>query len=147
MANVFTYTKTLKDAYLLYKEAYGDTASDFKTYSAVVKSFNQRVMELILFEAFEFEMPYRLGSIRIKKSKTYFKPKNMKPDWKKTKELGQKVYHMNDHTNSFNFRFYWKKKNATFINKSMYSFTAARKNKRQLAALLKDEFREVDYYE
>ena len=147
MANVFTDTKTLKDAYTIYEEAYGDTASPYKVYAAVVRSFNQRVMELILFEAFEFEMPYKLGSLRIKKTKTYFKPKNMKPDWKKSKELGTKVYHMNEHTNYFNFRFHWKKKNAQFINKTMYSFTAARKNKRQLAAILKDEFREVDYFE
>ena len=147
MANVFSNTKTFRDAYSIYKNQYGKDAVEYSVYANVLKSFNQRVMEKILFEAFEFELPYRLGSIRIKKSKTHFTKKTMKVDWQKTKELGQKVYHMNDHTNNFNFRFFWKKKTATFINKSFYSFTASRKNKRQLAAILKDDFRTVDYYE
>jgi len=93
-------------------------------------------MDKILDDSFEFEMPYRLGSLRIKKTKTWFDPKTMKVDWKKTKEIGKRVYHMNEHTNYFNFRFFWKKKTA-----------ADRDNKRRLSSILKDKNRTVDYYE
>ena len=145
--NVFSGTKTLRDSYKIYKESYGKEAIDYNTYSKLIKDFNKEVMRKILLESFEFELPYRLGTIRIKKTKSKFNPKNMKPDWKKTKELGYKVYHMNEHTNFFNFRFYWKKKKAIFKNKTLYSFVAARRNKRELASILKDEFRNIDYYE
>jgi hypothetical protein len=95
-------TKTLRDSYKLYKKDYEEVNVDYKTYAKIIKSFNQRIMEKILFEAFEFELPYRLGTIRIKKKKTHFDQKVMKIDWKKTKELGKRVYHINDHTNYFN---------------------------------------------
>lgn len=144
---VFRDTKTLRDSFKSFKEDFEESTVDYKTYANVIKSFNQRVMEKILFEAFEFEMPYRLGSLRIRKKKTHFKEKTMKIDWAKTRELGKRVYHMNEHTNYFNYRFYWKKQHATFINKKMYSFTATRDNKRLLASILKNNETGIDYYE
>ena len=114
MANKFRNTKTMRDAYKLYKSEYPGTI-DYSTYASIIKTFNKQLMDKILNDAFEFEMPYRLGTLRIKKTKTWFDPKTMKVDWKKTKEIGKRVYHMNEHTNYFNFRFFWKKKTATFI--------------------------------
>ena len=146
MANKFKNTKAIKDAYQLYKQDYPGNV-EYSVYAYIIKTFNRKLMKKIFYEAFEFEMPYRLGSLRIKKTKTWFDPKTMKVDWQKTKEIGKRVYHMNEHTNYFNFRFFWKKKIAVFVNKSLYSFTASRDNKRKLSSILKDTNRTVDYYE
>ena len=68
MANKFRNTKTMRDAYKLYKSEYPDTV-DYSTYASIIKTFNKQLMDKILDDAFEFEMPYRLGTLRIKKTK------------------------------------------------------------------------------
>ena len=68
---------------------------DYKTYSAVIKEFNNRLADALIVDALEFRMPYRLGKLRIKKYKQKIKikengeidKKNMPVDWKKTNDL------------------------------------------------------------
>ena len=135
---------TLVQAYKEYEDFY---KVGYKTYRSICQDFNKLIIDDILLKAKEFKMPYRLGSLRIlKKEMNYSSSKNkLKIDWKKTNEHKKVIYHLNDHTDGFNYRWLWSKKKAIVKNKSVYSFQATRTNKRRLATLLKNK--KVDYFE
>ena len=134
---------TLKSAYKSYDDFY---KVGYKKYRTICEEFNKDIIEDILLKAKEFKLPYRLGSLRVKKKKMNYGRKNkLKINWLETNKHKKVIYHLNDHTNGFNYRWFWSKINAIIKNKSVYSFQATRTNKRRLAALLKNN--EVDYFE
>ena len=67
---------------------------------------------------------------------------NLIPDWKATKLLWMEnpmarenkklIFHMNEHTEGYWFRFKWDKSIANFRNKIAYSFVPTRNNKKKL---------------
>ena len=100
----------------------------------------------IIEDNLPFKMPCRLGVLRVKKSKMNYKDKNkLKVDWKTSKEANKIVYHLNDHTNGYKFRFWWEKR-GPIKNLSVYSFTPIREYKRLLSSILKDKNRTIDYF-
>jgi hypothetical protein len=136
---------TLIDSYKIYEDFY---KVGYKKYREICEEFNKRIINKILLKATEFKMPYRLGTLRIKKKKMNYSEKQrnkLKINWKATNKNKKVIYHLNDHTNGFNYRWYWLKREAIIKNKSIYSFQATRTNKRRLAALLNNN--EVDYFE
>ena len=135
---------TLVNAYKEYDDFYN---VGYKKYRKICESFNKKLIDQILLNAKEFKMPNRLGSLRIlKKEMNYSVGKNkLKIDWKETNKNKKVIYHLNDHTDGFNYRWFWSKKNAIIKNKTVYSFQATRTNKRKLAGLLKTK--QVDYFE
>ena len=103
------------------------------------------LIEEILLNSEEVRLPYRLGTVRIKKSKMKYDDKNkLKIDWAKSKKLGKRIYHLNDHTGGYNYRFYWTK--GIVKNITAYSFIPTRTNTRRLASILKDKERQLDYF-
>ena len=138
---------TLKDAYKKYKDvAIKELQVDFKTYKKVCKEFNKEIFTDIIEDNLPFKMPCRLGVLRVKKSKMNYKDKNkLKVDWKTSKEANKIVYHLNDHTNGYKFRFWWEKR-GPIKNLSVYSFTPIREYKRLLSSILKDKNRTIDYF-
>ena len=128
---------TLKEAYKDYQKKNTDPVYgvDYKTYREICEDFNKEISDEIINNACEFTLPGRLGSIRIKKIKGN---KVQRIDWKSTKESNVKVYHLNWHTDGYYYKWFWHKQKALFKNKSAYSFTPIRRNKRELARLLKD---------
>jgi len=142
-------TLGLRDSYKDFKknETVGPIFKiDYKTYRSICEKFNKKIVEDILINSGEHELPYRLGSIRIQKKKMRLDRESMKVDWKATRELGKRVYHLNDHRDNYRYKWYWKKTNAIVQNKTVYSFTASRANKRELARLLKED-KSIDYFE
>jgi hypothetical protein len=136
----------------------------YSTYAKVLNEFNKAVVHEILQSAFEYIMPCRLGTLRIKKYKPTIKVlKNgsikgkLKPDWKATKELWAKnedakknkklVYHTNDHSDGYEYKWHFSNYRSTCKNKSAYCFVPSRTNKRAITALVKDENFKGDYYE
>jgi hypothetical protein len=55
------------------------------------------------------------------------------------------VYHLNDHTDNYYYRFYWDKSTCNVYNNTAYSFIPARPNKEKLAKILREGG--VDYFE
>jgi hypothetical protein len=133
--------------YKAYKKDYPDSKVNVALYSKIIQSFNQAVIDKILEDQFEFEMPYRLGTLRIRKQKHSLDPAYLHVDWKASKEAGVRVYHLNDHTDNYMYRWLLNKRVVRYRNKQIYSLTIVRAAKRRLAAILKDEARTIDYYE
>ena len=138
---------TIIDSYKDYKEEYKNTPFlvDKETYKNICYDFNKAVSEDMIKNTLEFDIPSRLGSIRIKKIKGKNDLKSKKIDWKASKESGMKIYHLNMHTDGYHYKWHWHKQDALFANKSIYSFRPTRFNKRTLAGLLK--LNEIDFFE
>ena len=120
---------------------------DYSLYKGICADFNKAIVNHILEDSGTFKVPHRLGEIRIQKKKMNFSfSKTLMVDWKKTNEVGTRVYHMNDHSDNFRYKWYWRKSRAIIKNKSAYSFTATRANKRTLASNLLTR-NGIDYFE
>ena len=116
-------------------------------------------------------MPFRLGTLSIKKNKLRLHVKDGKLeknkliiDWEKCwdywhneypgksrKEINaikEKVviYNINEHTNGYIMRWKWDKSTCNVHNQTVYSFRPTKRNRLALAAWIKSEERENDYF-
>lgn len=134
------------DVYKKYKEdVIPELQVDKKLFRKICDDFNRMLIEEILLNSEEVRLPYRLGTVRIKKSKMKYDDKNkLKIDWAASRKLGKRIYHLNDHTGGYKYRFYWTK--GIIKNITAYSFIPTRTNTRTLASILKDKNRELDYF-
>lgn len=112
---------------------------DYKTYRSICNIANKKIASQIIDEGAFFKLPYRLGTLRIKKNQINFD--NLKPDYglyhKSNKQF--KNSYLNEHTANFYVRFHWTKAKDNLVkNKSAYSFIPTRHNKRYLSSLLKE---------
>ena len=88
-------------------------------------------------------MPLGLGYICVVK----YKPKSyssysLSQDYKSSKEESKRIYHLNEHSNGYKYRFYWSKLPKTFPARYKYQLMLVRENKRHLAQLI---FNKTDY--
>ena len=118
---------------------------DKQLFRKIFDEFNKLIIDAILINSEEIKFPYRLGTLRVKKSKMKYDDKNkLKIDWAASRKSKKKIYHLNDHTGGYKYRFYWSK--GIVKNISAYSFIPTRTNTRTLASILKDKNRQLDYF-
>ena len=118
---------------------------DKQLFRKICDEFNKLIIDEILINSEDIRLPYRLGTIRVKKSKMKYDDKNkLKIDWAASRKLGKRIYHLNDHTGGYKYRFYWTK--GIVKNITAYSFIPTRTNTRTLASILKDKDRQLDYF-
>jgi len=129
---------TILNAYHAFTEAnkeYGPKGVipvSLKVYRNICEEFNEAVAEEIL-KGNEFKMPGRLGNMRIVKSKTKMNPKKLRIDFNHFNKTGEKIFHLNQHSDGYKVRWYWGKKNCRVKCKTFYCFKPSRENKRKLA--------------
>lgn len=127
------------------KEVIKELQVDRKLFRKICDEFNKLLIDEILINSEEIRLPYRLGTLKVKKSKMKYDDKNkLKIDWAASRKSKKKIYHLNDHTGGYKYRFYWSK--GIVKNISAYSFIPTRTNTRTLASILKDKNRQLDYF-
>lgn len=148
---------TTKDCYKLYKKNVDkEVQVEYSDYMNILKSFNTKVKDTVLFNSSDIKLPCGLGRLRIKKFKLKLYKKNkLRPDWQKTLSLWERnseakkekklVYHLNEHRAGYAYRVYWDKRYSKTRNKTYYHFKPSRKFARTLSEILKEKF-EIDYY-
>jgi hypothetical protein len=151
------------DVFKSFKKDENTPDLDRSTHSKVLNEFNKEVSRLILEEAFEFLLPARVGTLRIKKYKPKIfnkdgslKKDKLNPNWKKTNELWNKdpeakaqkklVYHTNEHSDGYEYKWHFSNYRSMCENKSAYCFIPTRTNKRAITALVTDEEFTGDYF-
>lgn len=138
------YTKEigLKDFYKFYKEKTSKTNKkivDYKLYRDILKEFNILLREQILNNE-NIQLPYNLGKLGITKFEVNYDPTKQhkwKVDFKKTKELGYKVYYGSE----YGYRWKWSK--GKLIGKRYYHFKPCREASRSITKQLN---KGIDYY-
>lgn len=154
----------IREAYKFYKQ-YEENPVDLATFRAVWLMFIGKVTDGIVLEGKDFNMPFHLGSVGVRKQKIRVKMNEdgsidkrfLRPDWDATKKLWEKdekakkekrlVFHLNKHFGGYNAKWFWDKSTCSVTNQTAYSLTMSRANKRKLSAAIFDEDAEVDYYE
>lgn len=162
----------LTDFYKYYKKNY-ENIVDYSLYAKVIKEINEAISNAIIYDGFNFKLPIRLGYISIVKKKYKIKLDedgipiiNWRAiDYKATKELWQelypgktieeikkipnvkRVYHRNQHSNGYFFRWNYDKFTSNVPNKSAYFFRPTRTNTRALSSYIKSDDFKNNYFE
>lgn len=142
------YTKnvSLKDFYSFYKEsciAKNIKYQSYSTFSKVLKDFNTRCRDKIVYNSEVLKLPFRLGELYIKKFEVNYEEDNKKSwriDFKKSKELGQRVYF----GAPYGYRWTWNKSKCVVRGKRHYAFKPCRKASRLIADAVNNK--KLDFY-
>lgn len=141
--NIIQNVLTAKHIYQYYIKDYEIDSkfyTDYTTFKGVCSDFNKDVSDRIINDGYFFKMPYRLGTLRIRKRK--IKLNNLKHNYGLYNESNGKYKNsfLNEHSGNYYVRFYWNKIKETIIkNKTPYTFIPTRDNKRNLAKSIKEE--------
>lgn len=130
----------MRDMYKYYTKNYQEPV-DYDTFAKVIKACNKEFIRVATEDAATIQLPYRLGKIQICKfERSYDQPQNKwKVDWKKTKEMGFRVYF----DQKYIYKWCWKKHNSIVKNKTGYKFTPCRQASRIVPKLLATK--KIDY--
>ncbi len=138
-----------KDFYKSYCEYVEDNPLyqvDYKTFRGIIDDYFRYLRDEIIENGKEVKLPCRLGTLQIVKHKPKeWTGKSLRMDYHASKEYGKMMYHLNEHSNGFKYRYYWSKLNMLTPNKSKYQLIMTRANKRRLAQIIKGRVR--DYVE
>ena len=136
----------LEDIYKYYSksiEKNGPFNIPYPLYRTILEDYFKRII-LKIFEGKIYKIPVGLGSLYVIKIKMNYDKKNgLSPDWANTNKYGKLIYHLNEHSKGFKYRFHWMKKGLSFNTDVLYRLVMTRANKRELARLIKTG--EVDY--
>lgn len=127
------FTYTIKDFYRTYKDhKKNDNISlkdiiEYKKYRGIIEDFFESVSKKIIYDNFNFMMPYSLGTVGVKAFKNNLD--NLKIDWSKSKEVGKIVKHLNIHTYGYYFSIVWDKSYVRFRNNTYYNFCVSSSRK------------------
>lgn len=115
-------------------------------FRAIICDYMDHIMSEVLLKSKEVRLPGRMGYLSVIKSR----PKNtsrahLRVDFKATKELNKTVLHLNEHSDMYNYRFYWRKNEMIVRYKTLYELVLSRTNKRKLASIIKNK--QADYIE
>lgn len=133
--------------YKLYKRDYENTKYTNGQFTNFIKDYYEQIRNIIINDAYTYEMFHRIGKIRILKYIPYYirQPFNqdgtvntsgMSVDWVKTKKAwkdnpltkkkGIYIYYENKHSDGYKYYVYWNKSKMNFTNNKLYSFEECR---------------------
>lgn len=105
----------------------------YNKYVKNIKICNWMFIEYALRTGFKTVLPFGFGSIVVNKRKLKmfkeFQGKryvNLRVDWAKTRKLGKRIYHTNEHTDGYNFRWLWLPENVKLHLSDLYVFKPGR---------------------
>ena len=112
-------------------------------YKRILDEMCKVILNHILNGSDGFKMPYGLGFVQVGKyrPKSYTN-KSLSVDYKASKKIGKRIYHLNEHSDGYKYRLHWSKVPQTFPDRYKYQLCLVRANKRKLAQLI---FNKKDY--
>ena len=131
---------TLRDSYNYYKANYKDYLP-YKDYCKCIKACNIELLNSVVNNADDVNLPYKLGILHIVKYRRTYSDEKFKwaVDFKKSKELGFKVYF----DQKYIYKWRWEKTRTVIKERLKYKFTASRQAKRMVPKALANN---VDYF-
>ena len=115
----------------------------YKIFTNILKDCNLLIRDKIINNSEKLILPYRNGALSIIKFENTYKPEKQykwKVDFKKSKELGFKVYY----GSQYGYRWKWDKSTAITAGKWAYHFKPVRKASRMIAEAIRNK---QEYYE
>ncbi len=146
-----------KELYKFYKSG-AENPIPSEILNKLLREYNNEILRMVIYDGLDYSMYFRLGSIRIKKRDNSLRlgedgevENKLKVDWPKTHSLWTSkypnksfeelkkirgkplVYHLNEHTDGYVFRWFWDKVTSNIPNQSAYRFRAVRGIRREAA--------------
>ena len=135
--------KDLYEHYIKTVEPNSPYAVSYKEFMTILDEYLKEISDGLLAGKAAYKTPFNLGYIEITKKKVDLS-KLKRVDWKTTVETGKTIYHLNEHSDGFDYKIEWlRSQNAK--NSKLYVFSPTRRMKRTLAKLIKNK--EFDTYE
>jgi hypothetical protein len=150
----------MEDYYKFYVKKYvklkGFSSITSKIYNTIVSDANKMIMDSIIEEGKDFNIPFQLGILGVRKYKPKLQitsnnkiinnlpinPFETSKLWESNPEAKEKkvyVRYTNKHTDGYVFSLYYFKHKAKFKNKKAYSLITKRGIKRQLSKNIQDK--------
>jgi len=110
----------------------------WKTYKMILNEYVKRVVDYMLDDNYIFKPGFGFGLFYIGKLGRK-RLSNVPIDWEKTLKYGKRIYHLNEETGRYIYRYIWQPERHGFEvdNLKTYRFIPSRTNKRRLAKYIK----------
>lgn len=133
------YSTTKKEVFKRFKQKHPESTLDYTTWASIIYNFNYAFRDYLLETGYKAKFIHGFGEFAITKWQPH-KVKtvngeeriNLPVDWKKTKEFGKIIYHMNYNTDGFKFKWKWFRHAARFHTSSLWNFKPSRVTSRLL---------------
>lgn len=126
---------SLDHAHRFFQQKYkGKWSIDRQTYRNICYAFNKMLVEGIINGRVE-KLPHSMGELWVKKYKIDYD--NPPIDLNESRKAGKVIYHLNFHSDGYQCRWAWSKRNNMVKNLIYYSFKASRANGRAVAQVMK----------
>jgi len=118
----------------------------YPKYKKIIEVNNWMFIEYALETGNKIRLPHGFGDLAVNKKmlKRYKtipgsdkKYVNLRIDWQKTKIEGKRIFHTNEHTDGFNYKWYWNNKTAKIYMSGLYIFRPCRYASRAIAKYIK----------
>lgn len=136
------YRSSSKKAYYDFCLQYPRIDLSFKEWKKIIYTYNQNYRERILLTGEKVRMPYGFGEFSIHKTKpkiivvNHKEINTMRIDWKKTKQVGKRVYHLNRETGGYKFRWLWFKHRCLLYVPEVWNFHPTRESSKKITEYL-----------
>lgn len=125
----------IPDIYKYYREQTGPASISRAKFGAFIRELNEEIVKEILAKPDRINLWCNMGSLSVKKYKQKFNKKKLRVDWARTKAVGKRMYHLNEHRDGYRYFFHWEKV-AGVPNISAYNFFPSRGCWRELGKIL-----------
>lgn len=143
----YNYRTTSREVYKKFKLKYPELILSYVEWCNIIYSFNYGFRDYCLETGKQAKFPFGLGVFCI----TKFKPIafkryegqdkiNLPVDWKKTKEKGFRVFHLNNHTEGYKFRWYWVVNTPRFFQSDIWTFKPSRASSRLIKHYIDNDY-------
>jgi hypothetical protein len=134
------YRTCSKENYLLFLKENKVTEQElpYAKYCKNLEVCNWMFVEYALRTGEKVTLPHGFGPIAVNKKKLKLYKEytdkegntkrviNLRPNWAKTREAGKKIYHTNEHSDGYNFRWIWFSEESKLFLSELYVFKPGR---------------------
>lgn len=138
-----SYRSSSREVFKRFCQKHPEVVIDYNEWCSIIYGFNYAFRDYLFETGKVGKFPYGFGKFVVMK---YKPPKSkiidtykgsteivtLPVDWKKSKELGRRVYHLNYHTEGFRFKLKWFVPTASFSNAIVWCFKPSRITSRLL---------------
>jgi hypothetical protein len=155
MRTKIEYRQASKETWKRFCDANPDIKITYLAFQKIIYGFNYAFRDDTIQTGKKNKLLYGFGVFvveKYKRRKTKILPDgtevfNLSVDWKKTRELGKYVYHLNRHTDGNSLRWRWFPRSAKFKMSEVWSFKPSRISSRLIKHyLLQDTNQQNKYF-
>jgi hypothetical protein len=127
-----------KATYRQFCEENPEIKLSYVEFQNIIYSFNEGFRDYLMETGMKGKLPWGFGDFAVTKRKPRIKKIledgseiiSLPVDWKKTREAGKKIYHLNSHTEGFKFSIKWFLDSRRFKYSEIWTFKPSRTTSR-----------------